>query len=87
MRTSYGISLRGIAGIFCSVVCFFLSGPPTKNTPFKVRANTTAAQSQKLCALNKRISGSFSLAFIRYMIIGSQDERALVVIVGCGLAS
>lgn len=37
--------------------------------------------------LNKRISGSFPLAFIRYMIIGSQDERALVVIVGCGFAS
>lgn len=53
MRTSYGISLRGIAGIFCSVVCFFLSGPPTKNTPFKVRANTTAAQSQKLCAFEQ----------------------------------
>lgn len=53
MGTSYGISFRGVAGIFCSVVCFFLSGPPTKNMPFGVRANTTAGQSQKLCAVEQ----------------------------------
>lgn len=74
MRTSYGISLRGIAGIFCWVVCFFLSGPPTKNTPFKVRANTTAAQSQKQCAFEQTDLWQFSLAFIRYMIIGHRTS-------------